>query len=121
MAGDAERRKVSGATAPFTAVQVGSFSPCWGEAGDVGTSFPVFLAAVNRWLLALVAADILTLAVGMAYVDILLRIADSGRQRAVGYQRWVIRFVSAGKRGRASTWLSRTTASLRGSWHSVPS
>ena len=83
MAGDAKRRKVSGATAPFTAVAVDSFSPCWGEAEDVWTSLPVFLAAVNRWLLALVAADILTMAVGIAYVDILLRIADGGRQRAV--------------------------------------
>ena len=89
MAGDAKHRKVSGATAPSTAVAVDSFSPCWGEAEDVWTSLPVFLAAVNRWLLALVAADILTLAVGIAYVDILLRIADGGRQRAVWYQRRV--------------------------------
>ena len=84
MAGDVKRRKVSGAAAPFTAVPVGSFSPCWGEAEDVGTSFPVFLASVNRWLLAFVAADIVTMAVGLAYSDILLRIADSGRKKGRG-------------------------------------
>jgi len=84
MAGDVKRRKVSGAAAPFTAVPVGSFSPCWGEAEDVGTSFPVFLAAVNRWLLALVAADIVTMAVCLAYGDILLRIADNGRKKKTG-------------------------------------
>ena len=111
MAGDAKRRKVSGAKAPFTAVAVGSFSPCWGEAEDVWTSLPVFLAAVNRWLLALVAADILTLAVAMSYVDILLRIADNGRQRVVWYQRELIRLVAAGKRRRARTWRWRTTGS----------
>ena len=99
MAGDVKRRKVSGAAAPFTAVPVGSFSPCWGEAEDVGTSFPVFLAAVNRWLLALVAADIVTMAVCLAYGDILLRIADNGRKKVAG-----------------TTWPSRTTTSLRSSW-----